>query len=329
MKYTIEIGKEYGYLTVLKELERHQDGHRRYMVRCRCGDVSEASKAKLLRPNCACAECSKKLHHEKRVESNIGAESNGFRILSYVGRNIRGIDLYECKCLKCGSTVYKTLSGIYGARGKGCIKCKPDYHFQINGDTAFGELRDGTKFIIDTKSIPFVSKLCLKFKPEKGYIVCVNKPYNHQSLHRVLLGLNKEDKYIIDHINRNRLDCRLDNLRFVTHQQNNMNRTIQRNNQSGYKGVSYRRFCGDFVARICINNKCLIVFSSNNPIECASAYNYAADLLFKEYNGFRNDVPEATEKIKRVVRRYCKQLMDEAEVATRPVVFCEDKQEVS
>jgi len=43
---------------------------------------------------------------------------------------------------------------------------------------------------------------------------------------------------VIDHINGDRLDNRICNLRQVTHSQNMMNRPTQKNNKSGLKGVS-------------------------------------------------------------------------------------------
>ena len=57
--------------------------------------------------------------------------------------------------------------------------------------------------------------------------------YMHQLLRKVPIGLE------VDHKNRNKLDNRKDNLRAATRSQNQLNRGIQRNNTSGYKGVFY------------------------------------------------------------------------------------------
>ena len=54
-------------------------------------------------------------------------------------------------------------------------------------------------------------------------------------LHRFIYN-SKND---VDHINRNRKDCRKSNLREATRHQNCMNKSIQKNNKSGYVGVSY------------------------------------------------------------------------------------------
>lgn len=43
----------------------------------------------------------------------------------------------------------------------------------------------------------------------------------------------------IDHINQDRLDNRFSNLREVTNKENNKNSTMQKNNTSGYTGVSF------------------------------------------------------------------------------------------
>lgn len=58
-------------------------------------------------------------------------------------------------------------------------------------------------------------------------------------LHRFLLNSQKGD--IVDHINRNRLDCRRNNMRIVTSQENSINRGLQSNNKSGISGVYFAK----------------------------------------------------------------------------------------
>jgi hypothetical protein len=57
-------------------------------------------------------------------------------------------------------------------------------------------------------------------------------------LHRFVMG---EPAGKVDHINRNKLDCRLENLRVVTHSQNMRNRSVRSDSRSLYKGVSVKR----------------------------------------------------------------------------------------
>jgi hypothetical protein len=65
------------------------------------------------------------------------------------------------------------------------------------------------------------------------------KPYyKHQLLAKTFID-NPEDKPCIDHINHNRQDNCLSNLKWVTYGENNRNKTIRYDNNTGHRGVSY------------------------------------------------------------------------------------------
>jgi hypothetical protein len=51
--------------------------------------------------------------------------------------------------------------------------------------------------------------------------------------------MGKKDSLEIDHINRDKLDNRKSNLRFVTHKENTFNQSVRVNNKSGIRGISY------------------------------------------------------------------------------------------
>lgn len=61
-------------------------------------------------------------------------------------------------------------------------------------------------------------------------------------MHRRIIGAKKGET--TDHINRNKLDNRKENLRLVSRAENEFNKPVGRNNKSGYKGV-----CKWFVKR--------------------------------------------------------------------------------
>ena len=58
-------------------------------------------------------------------------------------------------------------------------------------------------------------------------------------MHRQLMGLLENKNVLVDHINMNKSDNRLCNLRIVDDSKNEMNKGIRGNNTSGVKGVSF------------------------------------------------------------------------------------------
>lgn len=60
---------------------------------------------------------------------------------------------------------------------------------------------------------------------------------------------------ITDHINRDRLDNRKSNLRTASYRLNGLNRGLQVNNKSGYKGVSWHSVAGKWEASVKKNGK--------------------------------------------------------------------------
>lgn len=89
-------------------------------------------------------------------------------------------------------------------------------------------------------------------------------------------------KYI-DHIDRNKLNNRIENLRNVVHQQNQWNRSKSKNSSSQYKGVTWDKQTNKWMVQIKINKKQIHLGRFTNEIDAAKAYNKKATELFKEY----------------------------------------------
>lgn len=102
-------------------------------------------------------------------------------------------------------------------------------------------------------------------------------------------------KYVVDHINGNRLDNRKENLRIVTQQQNCFNRPPNKNKSSSkYKGVYWSKQKNLWLALIKINGKSRHLGYFNTEINAAIAYNENAKVLFGKY-AWLNNVPENKE----------------------------------
>lgn len=195
-------------------------------------------------------------------------------------------------------------------------KHKPDYRFVIKGEIAEGELPDGTRFCIDTDMVEPVSQRYWHIEKGRYIIESGSKP--KRKLHSFILGLDGNHDSIVDHINRDKTDNRRTNLRFVSPQQNAMNKSLQRNNQTGYVGVCFDTSRNMYISVIGLGNRRIRLLRSHDPIECAQAYNIASNILFGDYCGYQNDVPEPPGYLTHRIEYKCLPYVAEANLATQP-----------
>ncbi len=98
-------------------------------------------------------------------------------------------------------------------------------------------------------------------------------------MHHLILAVPKGME--CDHKDLNGLNNTRKNLRLATKAQNRMNRKMQTNNKSGYKGVD--RIRGRFVARIRFNKHLHHLGTFNTVEEAYAAYCKAGKELFGEF----------------------------------------------
>jgi hypothetical protein len=87
----------------------------------------------------------------------------------------------------------------------------------------------------------------------------------------------------IDHINCNRSDNRIGNIREASHSQNNANRPRYKNNRSGFKGVAWHAKTGRWRAEIRLSRRSRHLGLFDTPEAAHSAYMDAASRLFGEF----------------------------------------------
>lgn len=117
-----------------------------------------------------------------------------------------------------------------------------------------------------------------------GYVyICIN--YVSYCAHRLVWLYVKGEwpSMFVDHINNNRSDNRIDNLRQATHAQNMSNRPRNSNNKTGIKGVSYEERYRKYRAVIRVNYKQKFLGYYDTPEEAGDAYRVAATAKFGEF----------------------------------------------
>ncbi len=116
------------------------------------------------------------------------------------------------------------------------------------------------------------------------YIKLFNKNYFAHRVAYYLYHKIDPEHLDIDHINGIKTDNRINNLRLSTTSQNIANSKIQKNNKTGYKGVSFSN--GKYTAQIYFNNKKIHLGTYKNAFYAFLQYCKAAKKYFGEYKRF-------------------------------------------
>lgn len=186
-----------------------------------------------------------------------------------------------------------------------------NYWLSSDGNTGFGVVSTGEIFVFDAEDFSKIKDIpwyrCNRSGDSGNYIgnrygVCI---------HRYIL--NSPKGYEIDHINQNPLDNRKCNLRICTHQQNQFNQGLQKNNTSGVSGVSFYPARNKYRARIKYCQMDIHLGYYETLKEAVQARNEGIRILFKEY-GVYNNIPEAPPRIKKIVKDKCSRFVNETAV---------------
>ena len=129
----------------------------------------------------------------------------------------------------------------------------------------------------------------LKGKLDNGYLrvnLTNNKTEQKKFKHRLVAEaflLNPENKKCVDHIDNDRQNNKLINLRFATAKENGQNRSINKNNTSGTKGVSWNKKSMKWTAQITVNGKQINLGSFINKDDAINIRIQKAKDEFGEY----------------------------------------------
>lgn len=123
-------------------------------------------------------------------------------------------------------------------------------------------LTQGKLAIVDDTDFEYLNKWCWYYDSTTGYArrgEGNKRIYMHRVINNTPKGL------ITDHINRNTLDNRRENLRTVSRAGNQRNHKLFSHNTSGYNGVSWSKIMRKWEAYIWRDNKKINLGFFKNP----------------------------------------------------------------
>jgi hypothetical protein len=183
-----------------------------------------------------------------------------------------------------------------------------NYNYSISN---LGNVRNDTTQLVKQ---PYVAR--------DGYYVInlyENNKIKYMKVHRLVATVfiaNPDNKPFVDHIDNNRLNNNINNLRWCTQRENCMNSSIRNDNSSGVKGVSWHKKTKKWNARIMIDGIQISLGYYDSVEEAAKARVQRAKIAFGQYTNKCEGInhgakPKKIKKTKQNTKQKINQIFDE------------------
>lgn len=238
-------GQKFSRLTAIEYI-----GSGTWRCKCDCGNYTNATTGNLRSGHTKSCGCLNKevQHRVDLTGQRFGRLTVVSRAETYVPPSKKcRISQWNCIC-DCGNKCTVNINALRKGRTKSC-GClheenlrelwkrgkKKSNKFEIVGETLYIEVeRTKEKIICDLEDWEYLKEYYW-YLDGNGYPITSCKEKKKLFMHKMIM---REDiSEVVDHINRNKLDNRKENLRYTTIVVNAQNRSLQSNNKSGHVGV--------------------------------------------------------------------------------------------
>lgn len=138
-------------------------------------------------------------------------------------------------------------------------------------------LTQGKEALVDDADFEWLNQYKWRYipnyKPEYVGSAAMSSSRKIIRMHRLILGAKKGQE--VDHVNRDPLDNRKENLRIATRGENTRNQGGRKDSTSGQRGVNFHKPRKSWVARIQVDGNRYFLGAFKTKKEAISAYNKA------------------------------------------------------
>lgn len=183
---------------------------------------------------------------------------NGVKGAQYVCRcecsknaivTVRKCNLKSGTTTSCGCEWQTRMTQIFSKHNKYILNEEYGIGFASNSNA---------EFYFDLEYFDLIKNYCW-YQDKKDKYLKTNDKNRNNDLHRTILLhriiMRCDDDNVIDHINRNRVDCRKENLRISSNRDNARNRNVSKNNASGFTGIFYDKKRHKWGSQLIIDDK--------------------------------------------------------------------------